>query len=219
MTSRLKTEADLIGPICARFRVPMEESRFLISEGRKVGFILDYGLCPSSTRCFVHAYPTPSSTHDRRTLHEYPGICFLPHGFKVAGIVDGNAYVGEIIYDKQGQRKYVFHLMDGADTAHSSVACTNPSVAFREIQKFSTKPVQRKPTSRLNGKLYIAVTYTATQNLLRERYRSLVRLVPHPVRPIFMEWLGIPDEPETQLMREEDLYTDEFFHILESQSF
>lgn len=75
----------------------------------------------------------------------------------------------------------------------TSNPCNNPTSAFKEIEAVikatSNKKRHRKPDARSNGKLYMAVMYSATQRLLRERFRGSEAQVPDEVRPTFMEWM------------------------------
>src|SRR5687767_5863143 len=97
--NRPAQESELVGPICARFGLSVESSRLLISEGRKVGFVVDCGSLPLSVRCFVEEFPTPSTSLERNSSRG-KALCFLPKGFKVVGLVEGSVYLGEVVYDE-----------------------------------------------------------------------------------------------------------------------
>jgi Ca2+-binding EF-hand superfamily protein len=145
-----------------------------------------------SVRCFVEEFPTPSTSAERNASRG-KALCFLPNGFKIVGLVEGSVYLGEVVYDENWKRSYKFHLVEGPTIIKSSSPCSNPTSAFKEIEAVikvtSTKKRHRKPDARSNGKLYMAVMYSATQRLLREKFRGCENQVPDDVRPLFTEWM------------------------------
>ncbi len=199
MSARPTQELKLVGTVCERYGVTVENARVQISDGRKVGFIVDFGELPRHKNCFVTETPTPSTSQERSRTGK--ALCFLPNGFKVVGVVDGSVYLGEVVYAlPDWKRAYKFHLLDGEQVVATSQPCTNPTSAFKEIEQaiFEQAPAAtkkkktRRPDARSNGKLYMAVMYSATQRQLRSHFR-LAEVNPN-VQDIFQSWLQADDE-------------------------
>ena len=181
--------------VCHIRNVNPSQVRVQISDGRKVGYIVDFGRLRE--HCFVDQAPTPSTSIER-CLKFKKNICLIPDGFKLAGLVGNTVYIAEVTYDDAGERFYQFCLLNEGEINACSTKTKSPTGAFKEIEQILYERSQasdavgrkrRKPVSRTNGKLYVAVMYSAVQNRLKEHFKELIHEVPDYLRAKFHFWL------------------------------
>lgn len=76
-----KRENEKFSAICKLHGKTPSECRTLISEGRKIGFVLDYGTIPSKL-CFQHSGPTQSWS--KANAKPTGPITLISNGWKVS---------------------------------------------------------------------------------------------------------------------------------------
>lgn len=167
MSIRKPTRADveLLSPICQAHGKTVDQARVILSDGRKVGYILSMGTI-SSRNCFHFETPTPSFKND--SASRLPG-CVIPDGWKIAFNVKGSAYMGEVVYTERGIALFRFSQLQGADIVKQSCLETVPTRAFSQVLEGCS---DQGDASKTNGRLLIGVQYSEPQRLILEYFSS-----------------------------------------------
>jgi hypothetical protein len=205
----------MIIPVLTRYGCTISASKFLIKKNRKIGFIISLGKPPTSRHHFESMFAVPSVGNHVEDNLDCDGqrirLCFFPDGFMIAGVMGNCIYLGEVLYREKGdgiERVYVFHRVEHDQIVFSSSPCFTPGRAFDELwlalpgnEKLASLPGSERV--RHNGKLYMGISYSATQNLLRNDWKTRQAEIPKAILPLFLEWMG---QRTAHVKGEDDLF-------------
>ena len=187
MTTRKvpKKETEMFAPVCEMFGTTPEKSRVLISEGRKVGFILSFGQI-NCRECFKNE-ATTSSFKDAPITFSQSNQLLIPDGFTIAVKARGGVYVGEIRYNGRVVPMYRFSYMEGKQFVKQSSFQVTPSRAFLELF-----PGEDPDSIKSNGKLLIGVRYSEPQKMIRDFFAANLSLVAPVAMDLYQEFINSP---------------------------
>lgn len=200
---------DAIARMCSRHGTSTEAAVLCVDARlRRSVYVLSWGAV-SGSWCVSDE---PPSRRDKRGLAaaEGAGPLLSPHGWTVAVVASGCAWVGRVERDDERDRPaYRFSKVreDGiVDPAHVSRLSPTPGAAFQDAFRSAFPNGVAGGNgggARPNGKLFLGLHYPATQDKLRVRFASIVaeligRETVEAKRGLLRAWLSWPSSSVEQ---------------------